>query len=233
MNAAALYAASQGIRCEGLEECHFCGNKCGRLWTFYPPPRIIGIKDMSGAARPSSCFLCHGCSLWRARRRTIRWLHDDSYKDGQCAINHSWLVTSVGAFAINPVTLAVLRNDSPIYRWLLRPTQAFFLALTDGKTENQIHRAVVNNLYEVKPHTSFAYTFCNVRYEYTPYDLRFGMDSRLEAKHEMPGVRLLLSLFGQPDPPPPPPKPKKGQRDHPTDKPLKETLVASGQFAMV
>lgn len=191
--ASELYAMTQGAVLCGPDECHWCGSPCQRLLAHDESPPLPGVRRTGGARRPGNTFVCLGCWLWRRKRITIRFLRGlkGDYKDGQCPLWHSWLVTDAGAWALRP-------EDRPrLWEVLLKPPLRFVLGLLDEVGETScIHLMKVNDVQEVKADTPLTFTVNNVPYVYTVYELEEAILQGPEGRE--PGAQALLRLLGGP-----------------------------------
>lgn len=196
LRASELFASAHSCRCEGSEECHWCGAACGRLWLHDDPFPIPFLKNQSRAVRPSSPFICMGCWLWRRKRTTV-FFPDGSYRDGQCAMDHSWYVPAEGS------ALALRRADFPTLKpLLLEPKKPFLLSvLSSGHIcRNELHLCTVNEHREFRSDTPLYYTHDNVKYQFTTYELEEGLKKPGNGKEG--GVRILCDLLRGPEKPP-------------------------------
>jgi hypothetical protein len=186
-----LYAISQSHACIGTEKCHWCNSPCGRVWLHDDPPPQIGVKRDRLALNYPSPYVCVGCWLWRRASITAFWL-TDGYRDRQKPVEHSWLITEEGAWAVR-------REDADeLYANLLDPPRKFALALIDGdKMKNHPQMGVVNELPEVKADTPLRYTLNGIVLTYTVYELE-EMRKANNGQGKSPGVQALVRLFGKP-----------------------------------
>lgn len=199
--ASELYALSQGSRCEGRWLCHWCGAKCGDRTPHDDLPEMPGTpRNKSLAKRPADPWMCNGCKLWRRGRLTITYMHGDGSMDGQEPRNHSWLITPEWASAVHPA------GSPDLAELLMKPPVCFALMLLSepildkqrprakGAVLNQIHRAGVNDLPELKAETPIKFTLDNIPHTYTVYELEQAFVTGPDGKE--PGVRALFHLFG-------------------------------------
>src|SRR5271166_4969243 len=96
-----LYASSQQDKCEGQFSCHWCSAPCSTLYIHDDPPLTPFVRVNALARRPASAFVCKGCWLWRRGRITVDFL-GGGQRDIQCPQNHSWYITPIGAWALEP-----------------------------------------------------------------------------------------------------------------------------------
>ncbi len=206
LTASMLYAISQGSKCVGIFRCHWCGSPCSDFNRAEFIPRQqqdVGIKISPLAKIPSSSYECWGCWLWNRKRLGIQFL-EKGYKDGQCPLNHSWLITEKGAWALSPW-------DGPkLHETLLKPPLKFVLALLsngpiasgirpcDGIL-NRIQLAFCNDFPEIKANTELHFTLNNIDHLYTVDGLENGGAEI--------GTQVLLKVLG------PIPKKPEDQKD--------------------
>lgn len=188
MNACMVYARSQGTVCTGDCECHWCGSKCGRQWIHDDPPRLVGQRPNGYSKIPNSPFICAGCWLFRRKRITVPFLHG-GYKDSQSPRDYSWLITPDGAWAI------IKDSFAKLYEKLISPPPIFCLSLLDGKIENRLQLAFVNQNEQVRADSSFDFTINNIKHTYSIYELEEALKSGDSGGVE-PGVRALITLLG-------------------------------------
>lgn len=186
--ASELYAMSQGAKCEGDQECHYCGSACERKWIHDDPKPIPFTKNIFTAKRPSNSFVCMGCWLFRRTRITIRYMNGE-IKDRQDPANHSWLITDNDAQTISHM-------DFPqLYSVLLYPPLRFSLSfITDPNCKNLLQCQVVNDLDCIQANTSIYFTINNSKYEYTIYELEESLKHGGDGK--IAGARALVELMG-------------------------------------
>ena len=192
LTAGELYALSQGEKCEGPDECHWCAAPCERKWPHDDPPPLIGFQRKSFARRPGNGFVCAGCRLWRRQRITIEFL-GGGLKDIQTPENWSWLVTGGRARALRPKDPA---DREALYEKLLSPPGKFFLALR-ASLPVTLQLAEVNQLEDgAEAGTPLKFTLDNKPLTYTVYELEHALKNGPEGTE--PGVRLLVETFGLP-----------------------------------
>lgn len=215
-----LFAASQGSRCEGDRECHYCSAPCDAYWVHDEPPQIPFVRTTRTAKRPGSPWMCVGCWLWRRTRVTVPFL-SGGLADVQSIRKHSWIVTAEAASAV------ALKPDFPaLLKVLLSPPRRFFLSLTDGTADNLLQLCVLNDFAgDVRADQEVQFTFNNVLYSYTPYDLRAALEAKTAGRS--PGVAALLKKLGPQSagdardllaPVTSPPEPPKNKRGRPPGK---------------
>ena len=192
-----LYALSQGSKCVGDQQCHWCGGACNRDRIHNDMDPIPFHKTITTAKIRSSPYCCTGCWLWRLRSRTIVYLPtldpNPPLKDRQTAKNHSWWITKEGAWVIPQPFIPP--NPEPIYSLLLKPPNPFALLLRKGDVDNQIQLGIVNNGPGVLADTPIQFTFDNVLHSYTVYELEQTLKTG-ESSGKSAGVRILLETFG-------------------------------------
>lgn len=190
MNASELLAISQGTKCSGFDECHWCAAPCDRLYPHDDDPILPFVKKTFTAKRPDNGWVCKGCFHFRLHRTTIPYLHG-GFKDGKAPRNHSWFITRSGANV-------VCRNESAeaLYPLLLDPPRCFVLALLDDvKINNHIHQAIANEPEELKTDTKLWFTLNNIPHTYTTYELREALKNGKSTGTE-PGVQALIRWLG-------------------------------------
>lgn len=199
LTATTLYAKTLVVNYEpkGRYLCHWCGTPCGDSWQHDDPYPNFFSKVKSNALHVASAWVCKGCWLFRRPRITVSFL-EGGFKDGQCPLKHSWWITEQNALGLEKLScMDQFKYGAKMYDLLLKPPLKFVLALVDGM-ENQIHRAVCNSHEEIKADTELRYTFNNVTYSYTVYDLEKGVSNGFEGHG--PGVQTLVRLFGKREP---------------------------------
>ncbi len=183
-----LYAISQGSKCVGSEECHWCGGPCEKNWIHDDPPPVPFVRTKTTAKRPGNLYVCVGCWLYRMERITITYL-DRTIKDRQNPKNHSWLITPEKAVSIRPL------DYTDLYPILLNPPLVFSLSLLeDRNTSNLLQLHSLNNHTEIMANTELAFTVDNKLHTYTVYELEEGLRHGTEGK--MPGVLALVRILG-------------------------------------
>lgn len=188
LTAPELYAISQGDKCEGQQECHWCGGPCTRRFTHDEGPLHLFTQRGRFAKRPGNAYICRGCWLWRRKRITIHYLNK-AYKDIQSPEDHSWWITGNGAWAINELTHKL------IYDRLLSPPIPFCLSLKTEKDPNRLQYAIVNDIGMIEAGTPLWFTINNLPMTYTIYELEQALrHNDLNGKES--GVRLLVSVLG-------------------------------------
>jgi hypothetical protein len=186
--ASELYAISQGGKCTGNEECHYCGSPCERRWLHNEPPPVPFTKKKNTARRPSSLYICSGCWFYKMERITVRFL-DNTFKDRQSPQNHSWLITKHEARAID-----VPCHDL-VYPTLLSPPLTFSLSLrSDFTIPNLLQLQTVNHLDKIQADTPLNFTIDHTPHTYTVYELEEGLKHGADGK--MPGVQALIRYLG-------------------------------------
>lgn len=192
ISAPALYALSQGERCEGPTECHWCGAPTEKLITHDEPPPTPFLRRTTTAKKPGNQFICRGCFLWKRARLTVPFT-DGTLKDSQTPSQWSWFITN--SEAISPKI-----GRMEIYHRLLKPPARFALLLVDDpKTNNLIHLAEVNDYTDkdLLNDSPLRFTLNNIRLEYTIYDLEHALKNGPTGTS--PGVAALIRLFGRPE----------------------------------
>jgi hypothetical protein len=122
-------------------------------------------------------------------------------RDRQSPCDHSWVITEKNASAINLNT-----DKEKLWQFLLKPSLKFILMFTSYKVPekkelkltntlpNSIHLAHLNNFSEIKASTILTFTYDNVPFQYSVYELEEGCKHETDGK--MGGVAKLLSLLG-------------------------------------
>lgn len=202
MLASELFAISQTRKCEGPEECHWCGAKCSRGLRHDDPPPLPFQRSNSTAKRPGNAFVCQGCVLWRAPKTTIRYL-SGGYKDGQSAKDHPWWVCEEGAWTFRG------SDYQTLWKMILKPPSRFCLAFLDGKHENLLQLMVANDIPVLRTTTPLTFTINNVPFFYSLYELKTALQRGETGK--LSGVRELIKILGPCEslPPLPPPEEEK------------------------
>lgn len=194
MLATELYAITQRAKCSGDLECYWCAAPCNRMLRHNEPTPEFGVKRTHIAKRPANPFICVGCWLFRRKRITINYTPDGTkFKDGQCPLNHSWLITEDRALTID--------FNTSLYEFLLAPKcHQMVLSLLDGEKTlpNHLQLATVNDLTEAKTDTPIHFTINGIPHQYTVYELKSAIDNR-DANGAGAGTRELIRLLGMPE----------------------------------
>ncbi len=188
MTASELFAQALGKTCDGKEECHWCGGKCGVSWIHDDPGPAPYTKQKTMARKPGSRFVCVGCYNYRMKRVTVFYLMG-GYQDKQAAQDHSWLMTPEGAFAIRT------EDHGLLWERLLNPPPLFCFSLIEDNrfNKNLIQWAMVNDHPKgVDLDTPLQFTINNVPHIYSVYELESALESR-EVVGKESGVRELLA----------------------------------------
>jgi hypothetical protein len=227
-----VYALSQGGRCQGPLECHYCAAPCDATYRhgeFIPP--LMGRPTGPGhRARPGNQHICVGCWLWRRGRVTAPFL-SGGLKDGVAPKSQDWLITSNIAKAISPDCKAKLLAA------LLSPPLKFALVLSEKvKRDNSLQCCPANDHDVIRADTELRFTIDDVTFTYTVYDLEQAAKGTVQGRGA--GARELIRLLGPvpsglishvartPDPndegprgkgrpPVPPPDPRVGEQQRP------------------
>lgn len=196
MTASDLFATSQGSKNEGDQECHWCASPCGRDWLHDEPPPLPFTRAPKFSLRPCNLYICRGCWLWRRKRVSVRFL-DGTFKDGQAAYNHSWLIWREEARGIKPPCAHLL------WQYLLKPPAPFCLALIYGEgQQNHLQFAVANDYDKIQADTPLRFTLNGMIQKYTVYELQEAIKTGKDTGKE-PGVQTLVRLYGLPQAPQP------------------------------
>jgi len=195
LTAPQLYARSQGERCEGSSECYWCGSPCPKLWAHgQPPPQPFVRFDRSKTKRPENAHICKGCWLLRRPRITVNFLsagkEGKSFKDVECLLNWSVLITGTGAWAIR-----LKEDNGELLETLLQPPLQFCLSLVTGKEKNHVQMAPVNDHEEIRADTPLAFNVDGIGYTYCTHELEQAL-LRGPQDGMLPGVRRLFDLLG-------------------------------------
>lgn len=189
--ASEIYALSQGCRCEGAWECHYCGGRCSQALTHNEPMGLFTGKPLTEGVRkrPGSPFLCVGCWLWKRKKLTASFL-SGGYKDGTSPCDNSWIVTPSGAWAITT------ECGPRLYKRLLGPTQPFFLMVREGTSApaGLIQSCPGNEPDAENPDKTYQFTVNNVIHSYSIVELQQSVLTGDQGRE--PGVRALIRIFG-------------------------------------
>lgn len=191
LTAAGIYALSQGARCQGTEECHYCGSACGRVLLHGEAIQIHLGRPAGGVRlRPGNPYVCVGCWHWKRKKLTASFL-SGGYKDGATPAAYSWFCTTSMAWALTH------ECGPKLYECLLKPPETFFLAVLDGDKppDNLIQTAIANHQSEPKADQLYRYTINNVIHAYTVYELEQAALHGVEGRE--PGVQALLRMYGK------------------------------------
>lgn len=184
-----FYAMTQGVCCEGDVQCHYCAAPCKRLWLHQEPPPLPFTRSRTMAKKPESPWQCHACWLWHRKRVTINLL-SEGYKDGQCLVHHSTLITPD-----NVVVCDLPKSKEKLYGILLSPPLEFTLSLLEGDDQkNLIQHHVLNVHNEIKASTELDFTVNNIKHTYTVHELEETLEHGDNGR--MPGARALYRILG-------------------------------------
>lgn len=190
--ASELFAISQGSLCSGEDSCHWCSAPCPRSWPHDDSAILPFMKSRFPAKRPGNAYVCSACWLYQRKRITVQFL-DNSFVDGQTASNHSWWITSRGAWGLQATDYKMLLD------LLLQPPAQFVLSLITDKTiTNYLQLALANNMPAINVETTFAFTINNIPHTYTIYELEQAI--RHGSAGRLPGVQALCKLCALPEP---------------------------------
>lgn len=186
-----LYALTEGQHCEGPDNCHWCGDKCSRSLRHDGPPVIPHVRTDSTARCPANQYVCIGCWLFRRRRVTVHFLRDPKlFRDGQCPMSLSWLITPGKAVVIEPF-------DFPsLWPILLSPPSTFTLALLNKEKINLLQKASVNTFNPVRADSELKFSLDNVPLDYTVNELTSLLREPGDINGRSPGCRTLFELLG-------------------------------------
>lgn len=192
MLATELFSISQGSGVlRGPDQCHWCSGCCERIWPHDDHQQVmVGRRNPWKARCPGANYLCHGDWLWRRKSVTAFFL-DGSYKDRQCALNHSWWITDEDAKALGS---AGSNTRKMLYPLLLQPPNRFCVTLLADNVPNMLHLAHANDVAEIKADTPLTFTLGNVAMEYCIYDLGTALRDKNAARS--PGVSALMQFCG-------------------------------------
>lgn len=188
--ASQVYALSQGRKCEGGDQCHYCGSPCGKLHTHNEPiaPALGRPVGPGTRARPGSPFVCDGCWLWRGGKITAPFL-SGGYKDGAKRGGFDWLFTPGNAWAIGPFC------NLKLYSTLTKPPLKFALMLSSSKCGGtSLQCCPANDNRAVAADTPLKFSLDDVAFTYTIYDLEQAAAGN--GKGYDPGTRALLDYLG-------------------------------------
>ncbi len=216
MFASEIYAISQGSRCIGSDECHWCAAPCNQFLhaDFRPQQERDVGKLLDGTAkRPGNYYMCWGCWLWRRQRITVCFLggrkrgivppkpgYAEGFMDIQAPCKHSWYIAEDGAWALSPW------DSTALYEKLLKPPFRFVLSLLSNGpamsgvlchpgVDNLLQLAECNDVESVRGDTPLAFTLNNVRHEYTTYELGEALKNG-SGEGCLPGVQALIRTLG-------------------------------------
>lgn len=192
IRASELYALSQGRKCTGPLECHYCAGPCDRSIVSDAPPPVQFAKKTS-ALRPANGYMCVGCYLFHRRSVSVRYL-DGTLRDRQIVNRTSFLLTRKHAWALRPGTT----NDAArLYALLTDPGEEFSLGIVTDGAESPLHLTPVNDPADLTPESLLRYCLNGKIMEYTSYELSAALRDG-DGNGKMPGVQALLRLFGMP-----------------------------------
>lgn len=193
----AVYAASQGLKCEGTHECYWCGGACSSLWRHDDPPPPKFVRIPRHAAKPGNLYVCMGCWHWRLPSRTVKFISIDPETrqhpllDRKQAKDYSWFVTPQESLAVR---LNVKEDVESLYHILLNPPLVFGVALKRNDHVMRPQRFVVNENDKIDYETEIRFNVNDTLYTYTVYELEEGL--RKGATGKLPGVAELIRLLG-------------------------------------
>lgn len=185
-----LLAVVHKSPCSGSDTCHWCGASTERIWPHDEPVYLPFSKGRSRAKCPGSSYICQGCWLYRRRRVTYNFF-DSGFKDGQCLLDHSWLLTNEGIWILR-------REDYPLlWEFLLSPSLRFSLSLlSNDALKNEIHLTTLNDYPEIKADTQLSFNLDNTVLGYSIYELEHAISK--SPNGSQPGVHALLRILGTP-----------------------------------
>jgi hypothetical protein len=184
-----FYALTQGVFCEGDVQCYYCTAPCKRLWLHQEPPPVPYSRSKSMAKKPDSPWQCHACWLWNRKRVTIDLL-SEGFKDGQCLLHHSTLITPEKVLACD-----LPKAKEKLYGTLLSPPLEFSLSLLEGDNQkNLIQHHILNVHNEIKASTELHFTVNNIPHTYTVHELEETLEHGDNGR--MPGARAIYRLLG-------------------------------------
>lgn len=181
-----LYALTQGTRCEGKHECHWCGSPCGRIYIHDGPVPLPFVKNDLTAKRPANPYVCNGCRLFRRPRNTVRFLNGKDYQDGKCLMDFSLLLTDGGIWGVRKEDLPHLENI------IFHPPLRFALCLVDPGQKNCLQLGIVNDFQRIQADTPLRFTHNNIPHTYSVYELRSALQSG-DFSGKEPGCRVLAT----------------------------------------
>lgn len=242
--ASELYAISQGSKCEGNDQCHYCSAPCKKTIAHFEYLPLPGSKRSYVAKRPGNGFMCIGCWHWKKKSITVEWMGANGkmagFKDRQTPADWSWYITDDKAWAIQ---LHIPDNPLPtndgIYQRLLKPTTSknglrFALSFVHSHNKNHLQLCVANEIAEIKKDTPMLFTVNGSVNRYTVYELEEALKNR-SGEGKEPGVQMLMHLLGPCGLFPPPKKPEEEEKKMGRPPALedgrvtKKTVAASGQ----
>jgi len=181
-----LYAITEGTKCEGNQECHWCSARCKRFWTHDDGPYLPHVPHPVKALRPSNPWICVGCWLWRRKSITAKFL-SGGFKDHQSPRDHSWWITPLGAYALR------WEDRDALLLCLRKPPNQFLLAVRTDSIPTWIHLGAVNDNREVKGDTPLSFTLDNKLQTYTAYELEDALKHGPDGKSGT--IRNLFRIF--------------------------------------
>lgn len=191
--ASEVFAISQGHRCEGIDECHWCSAPCPKLWTHDDPPNFViaqRSKLRSLARRAANAYICKGCWLYRRTSVTVNYL-SGGQKDRQVPSKQCWFVTEKGAWGVRP------QDGIALFRNLLNPPDRFWLSLlTEPNLCNHLQLCINNDIKEFSPQEELIFTVNGVPHTYTVSELDLFTKGKQEATSS--GLLALIRIFGRP-----------------------------------
>lgn len=166
MTSSELYALSQDTKCTGNLECHWCGSPCQQLWT-HDNYSILPYKhNLYPCKKPSNPYICIGCWMLRRKRVTIPFI-DGTYKDGQCPIHFSWLITRDFSTSIS---ISLDTHKKRLVDFLIKPPLQFCLSIIT-RSPNNLQMCKINDFQEIKLDTSLLFYVDGIEFQYSVYEL--------------------------------------------------------------
>lgn len=203
--ASELYAITQGSKCEGTEECHYCAGPCKTFFPHGEVPPPMGVKRSYIAKRVNNPYICMGCWLWRRKSITVQWL-DGTIKDRQTPPNHSWLLVDdmrlngdgKNAWVIDTkLHPSGTPKNEQLYQKLLNPPTKFSLSFIEFGAQNHIQLCTTNEVVKVEAATPLSFTVNGLPFIYTIQELDHAL--RHGPQGMEPGVQALVRLLGPSD----------------------------------
>lgn len=153
----ALFALSQGARCEGKDICAFCGSPCGpdhSTKPFKDKIKITAAMVTAGQKQSESTVCCKGCFLSFREKVTVNFPPippetKPQREDQACVANYSWFITHELATAYQ---VTGKEDDNQTHRKFLReallnpPKSEWAAVLVKNPKEPNFWRGRVNDL---------------------------------------------------------------------------------------
>lgn len=128
--------------------------------------------------------------MFRRQRVTVNFLAG-GFRDGQCPMSKSWIITDSFARVIHHE-----QDKHKLYELLCNPPLRFVLSI--APTINNLHMAPINNHKEILVDTPIRFYQDGTVMYYNVYELKEALTTGLDGKRA--GVRFLMEWLNPPRP---------------------------------